>query len=352
MADATREISLEQRLQSYYREMLPFALRPLWLDYKELLPPQPKSKAIPYRWSWRDIRPQMMRAGELVSTEEAERRVLMLMNPGLNGLQAITSTLYAGIQLVLPGEIARAHRHSPAALRFIIEATGGYTTVDGERIPMLPGDLVLTPNWTWHDHGNEADTPIIWLDGLDIPLARALESMFFELFGDDAQPLTKPSDSSFFQYGAGGLRPAWQKHSASYSPLLHYPWPQTRATLERLAATTAGGPHDGVILEYTNPVTGGPVMPTMACFAQVLRPGQRTKAHRHTSSAAYHVVEGSGFSMVDGERLEWDAKDVFAVPAWAVHHHENNSSQDAYLFSFTDVPVLAALDLLREAPAA
>ncbi|HXG35426.1 MAG TPA: cupin domain-containing protein, partial [Dehalococcoidia bacterium] len=271
--------------------------------------------------------------------------------PGLNGRAAATTTLYAGVQLVLPGEVARAHRHTPSALRFIMDGEGGYTTVDGERIPMEIGDLVLTPNWTWHDHGNHTSKPIIWLDGLDIPVVGMIEATFFELFGDDTQPLSKKPDVSLDTWGAGAYRPAWQKHTARYSPLMHYPWRQTKATLERAAEDEAGSAYDGLMLEYTNPQTGGPVMPTMACFTQMLLPGQHTKAHRHTTSAVYHVVEGSGYSIVDGERLDWASKDVFCVPSWAYHEHVNTSaSQPAYLFSFSDLPIFESLDLLREQP--
>ncbi|HZP26811.1 MAG TPA: cupin domain-containing protein [Dehalococcoidia bacterium] len=347
-----RDVSNDSELQTYYRQMVPHALRPLWLDYKELLQPEPRSKAIPYVWHWRDMYPQIMKAAELVSTDEAERRVLMLMNPGLEGRDAITNTLYAGVQLVLPGEVAAAHRHTPSALRFIIDGDGGgHTTVDGERIPMESGDLVLTPNWTWHDHGNHSGRPIIWLDGLDLPLANMLEATFFELFGDDMQPVTKPSDASVESWGAAaGLRPVGRQHTAAYSPLMHYQWRQTKPALERLAAAGGGTPEDGAMLEYTNPQTGGHVMPTMACYAQVLAPGQRTAAHRHTCSAVYQVVEGRGQSIVNGEQLDWESKDVFCVPGWAYHEHANTSSEPAYLFSFTDLPVLESMDLLREQP--
>ena len=177
----------------------------------------------------------------------------------------------------MPGEIARAHRHSPSALRFIIEGSGGYTVVNGARIPMFPGDLVLTPNWTWHDHANDTDAPMIWLDGLDTPLVRMLEAGFYEQYGEEAQPVGEGSDPSLAKYGVGGLRPAWEPApTARYSPLWHYPLSQARVALERLAAEGAGSPFDGVILEYTNPLTGGPTMPTIACYIQLLQPGEHT----------------------------------------------------------------------------
>ena len=206
-------------------------------------------------WHWRDLRPQAMRAAQLVGTEQAERRVLRLHNPELAGSSA-SNTLVANIQIVMPGEIARAHRHSPSALRLIIEGKGGYTVVNGARIPMSPGDLVLTPKWTWHDHANDTDAPMIWLDGLDTPLVRMLEAGFYEQYDGEAQPIGTSADPTSAKYGAGGLRPAWEPAPAvPYSPLWHYPMSQVRAALEQLAAEENGSPFDGVILEYTNPLT-------------------------------------------------------------------------------------------------
>jgi gentisate 1,2-dioxygenase len=344
---ATRADTAE--LESYYRGLLPYSLQPLWLAQENLLTDEPRVRAIPFRWRWQEMRPLALRAGERVGTEQAERRVLMLLNPGLDGRVATTTTLYAGIQIVMPGEFARAHRHTPAALRFVIEGSGAYTAVNGERLTMRPGDLVLTPSWTWHDHTNETAEPIIWLDGLDIPLILQLEQMFYEQHPDDRQPLTSPTDVSTARYGTAGLLPAWQVRNGSHSPLLNYSWERTWEALQALATTDEGSPFDGIVLDYTNPFTGGPVMPTMACRVQLLRPGERTRAHRHTESAIYHAVRGSGYTVVNGERLDWAEKDVFCLPNWAWHEHANaSSSEPAVLFSFTDTPVVQALGLYRE----
>ena len=338
-------------LESFYQELQSFSVAPLWTVQEQALVSEPRSKAVPHLWRWEELRPQALRAGQLIGTQDAERRVLMLLNPGLAGRTATTNSLFSGLQVVMPGESARAHRHTPAALRFIIESEGGYTTVDGDRIPMQPGDLVLTPNWTWHDHGNDTGSPMVWLDGLDIPLVHLLESVFYEPYPEDVQPVTQPTDTTLLKYGAGALVPAWETSLSSHSPLMHYPWEQTRGALHRLAPEVEGSPYDGVVLEYTNPTTGGPAFPTMACHAQLLRPGESTKAHRHTSSTIYHVVEGLGHSIVSGERLQWGSKDVFCVPGWTYHEHVNNSaSEAAVLFSFTDLPVLRSLSLLREQP--
>jgi gentisate 1,2-dioxygenase len=218
--------SSEEELQAYYAELRSQHITPAWTGGGISF--EPKSKAVPYVWHWRDLRPQAIRAAQLVGTEQAERRVLRLTNPGLPGLSA-SNTLLANIQIVMPGEIARAHRHSASALRFIIEGKGGYTVVNGDRIPMYPGDLVLTPNWTWHDHANDTDQPMIWLDGLDIPLLRMLEANFFEEYNEQRQRVGEGADPSVAKYGSGGLKPAWDVAPATtYSPMWHYPMSHLR----------------------------------------------------------------------------------------------------------------------------
>jgi gentisate 1,2-dioxygenase len=346
MLQRSNIVSPEEELQDFYEELKAQHVTPAWISGGVGV--EPKSKAVPYVWHWRDLRPQAMRAAQLVGTEQAERRVLRLHNPELAGSSA-SNTLVANIQIVMPGEIARAHRHSPSALRFIIEGQGGYTVVNGSCIPMSPGDLVLTPNWTWHDHANDTDAPMIWLDGLDTPLVRMLEAGFYEQYGEEAQPVGEGADPSMAKYGAGGLRPAWEPApTARYSPLWHYPLSQARAALERLAPEGNGSPFDGVILEYTNPLTGGPAMPTIACYIQLLQPGEHTQTHRQVCCTNYHVIEGSGYSLVGGRQLDWEDKDVFTVPTWTFHEHVNTGDRPAFLFSFTDAPVMKALDLYRE----
>ena len=349
MVQPSRSAATADDLERFYQDLQPNSLGALWTVQERALVDEPKSQAVAHLWPWRESRPRAMTAADLVGTQDAERRVLMLLNPGLDGRIATTNSLFSGIQIVMPGEAARAHRHTPAALRFIIESARGYTTVEGDKVPMRPGDLVLTPNWTWHDHGNDTDKPMIWLDGLDLPLVHMLEAVFYESYPEDVQPINMPVDSSLARYGSGALTPAWQTSESAHSPLMHYPWEKSKEALFRLAPETDGSPYDGVILEYTNPSSGGPVMPTMACHVQLLRPGERTKAHRHTSSAIYHVVEGEGASVVDGQQMDWEAKDVFCVPGWAYHEHINRSSSEpVLLFSFTDIPVLRSLNLLRE----
>jgi gentisate 1,2-dioxygenase len=267
--------SSPEELQDYYAQLRAQHVTPAWIGGG--ISVEPHGQAVPYLWHWRDLRPQAMRAAELVGTAQAERRVLRLSNPNLSGIAS--NTLVANIQIVMPGEIARAHRHSGAALRFIIEGGGGYTVVEGERVPMFPGDLVLTPNWTWHDHANDTDAPMIWLDGLDTPLVRMLEAGFYEEYPQERQELGVPVNAS-----------EW-----------HYPMSEMRAALQRLAS---GGAFDEIALEYINRRTGGPVMPTIACHMQRLRPGEKTQARRRVCCTNYHVVEGAGYSVVGDQRLD------------------------------------------------
>lgn len=307
-------------LQDYYDQLRQQHITPAWIGGG--INVEPQSRAVPHLWHWRELRPQAMRAAELVGTAQAERRVLRLTNPKLPGIAS--NTLVANIQIVMPGEIARAHRHSGAALRFIIEGQGGYTVVNGERVPMSPGDLVLTPNWSWHDHANDTDAPMMWLDGLDTPLVRMLEAGFYEEYDQESQ-----------QFGAPVNASEW-----------HYPMSEMRAALEKQATVNPAG--DGIELEYINRRTGGPVMSTIACHMRLLRPGERTKPRRRVCCANYHVVEGAGYSLVGGKRLDWEDKDVFTVPTWTFAEHVNAGERPAFLFSFSDAPVMKALQLYRE----
>jgi gentisate 1,2-dioxygenase len=217
---------------------------------------------------------------------------------------------------------------------------------------MLPGDLVLTPPWAWHDHGNDTKNPMIWLDGLDLPLVNFLEMSFHDPYSEDTQPITESPGSSLAKYGSMALQPTWiERKEEGSSPLMYYPWDRTREALERLATGEDGSPYDGVMMEYTNPSTGGHAMPTIACFVQLLRPGESTKSHRHTTSSVYHVVVGKGHTLVGDQKLDWANKDTFCVPGWAFHEHVNESpTEPAFLFSFTDTPVLKALGFYREEP--
>ena len=312
-----------------------------------LMSHEPKARVVPFVWRWADIQPLIMRAGELVTPDRAvERRILRLANPGVPE-KTSTHTLSTAVQLILPGECAPAHRHSPTAIRFIIQGDGAYTTVEGEKCPMQPGDLVLTPSWTWHDHGSESAGPVVWMDGLDTPLIRSLQTMFYEPYPNDRQPVSKGVGDSLRRYGAGGLKPARATSRPDLPPIVHYPWEETHAALRRLADVDAS-PFDDVAMEYISPTTGGSALRTIGCWIQLIRPGIRTQAHRQTSSAVYHVFAGKGYSVVDGQRLDWGKGDFFVVPPWSWHEHANEEGEEAVLFSIQDAPVFEALGLYRE----
>jgi len=318
----------------------------LW-ELASQMTPHPRPKMLAYMWKWSLFESVLAQSGEVVPIGD-ERRALQLFNPGLDGRWATTNSMIAALQMLLPGETARAHRHTPTAIRFIIEGDGAYTAVDGERVYMNEGDLVLTPSWTWHDHGNTTDKRVVWMDGLDLPLIQNLEGMFFQLYDTPMVPLTKEHNSSQKLHAHAHIGPTWVHEKPSSSPLLIYSWEQAREALETMRGEE-GSPFDGISLEYRHPQTGGPVLPTMACWLQMLRPGEHTRAHRQTGSAVYHVVEGRGETIIDGQRFAWAKGDIFTLPSWALHEHINgSSSSDAILFSIQDTPVMEKLDLYKE----
>jgi gentisate 1,2-dioxygenase len=274
----------------------------------------------------------------------------MLVNPGRKELSAAVGLLYSGLQIMNPGEKMTAHRHAAAALRFVVEGQGAWTIVDGDRLEVGPRDFAITPSGTWHEHGNDsADTPVIWQDGLDIPLVNTVDANFYEVHPDLHQQPGKVIGASLLEHGAGILKPVGRSWQKRYSPLLAYPWEMTYEALLNQARVTGGSPYDGVIMEYVNPATGGSVMPTMGAHMQLLAPGLATTAHRHTGSVVYHVAKGRGHSIINGNRFDWQENDIFCVPSWAWHEHANDSgSDDACLFSFNDFPFIHTLDLYAE----
>lgn len=321
------------------------SMRALWKVLADVMTEEPVQTASAFMWRWRDVAPLVEAAGELVTAEEADRRALMLINPTLDHLPAsTTATLFAGIQSVLPGEIAPAHRHTPSALRFVIEGHGAYTGVAGNEMAVSQGDLVLTPNWSWHDHGNDTDRPVIWLDCLDTPLVLALNAVFYEKYGQARHPVTTTAELSWTKW-ANGLRPVDEAHGSLGSPILAYPWAEARRTLNSLR-DDPGSPYDGVLLEYINPIDGSSVLPTSSAYLQLLRPHENTLAHRHVSSAIYHVAEGTGATTISGVTYEWEKGDSFVVPGWAWHQHRADGA-DAVLFSYTDHATLHKLGLER-----
>ena len=309
----------------------------------------PRPKGEPHIWKWDMVHSKLIEACDALPESFTARRSLLFQNPGIPG-GGTTHTLLMGIQMIKPGEVAWAHRHTMAAIRFVIQGDGKvYTAVDGEICPMEDYDLILTPKWTWHDHHNPTDKATIWLDALDVPLILGLNIPFYEPYpGNQVQPL-REDESEYLQTRVGSARPTWEKSTKKNFPM-RYRWKDTEAQLKALAKST-GSPYDGVSLEYVNPANGGPTLPTLSCWMQMLRPGERTKRHRHTSSAMYFVVRGEGTTMVGEQALEWKQHDSFVVPNWAWHEHVNRSrSDDAILFSVNDIPVLNAFGLYREEP--
>jgi len=316
-----------------------------WRLGMEGLPPQPMTSVEPCLWKWADVYGSLLRAGELISLENSERRVVRLVNPGLNHQLAFaTHTIQISFQYVKPGENARAHRHTPAALRFVVQGNGAYTTVNGQQCVMEPGDLILTPKLTWHDHSNESKEPIVWLDGLDFPLVTALHQVMQERYPERRQPIEKSSEEVMSHLG-NALR-----NGVTGGEYFHYKWRDTEKALRKLTASPAARDlFDGYLLEYRNPLTHGPTMTTIQCAVQLLPPADETETHRHTSTVICHVFRGSGTTQIGERRFDWEQGDSFVVPLWHAHRHLNRSSSyEAILFSMSDAPMLKALDLYRE----
>jgi gentisate 1,2-dioxygenase len=337
-------------LLAYYNELEGLDAGALWTVANKIEPWQPKSASVPVLWPYRNLREYVLRSVDLVSAEKAGRRVIYLNNPGRREHAAAVGWLYSGLQVMHPGEVATAHAHSASALRFIMEGAGAYTIVDGHKMTLGANDFVLTPNGTWHEHGVDAHgSPCIWQDGLDIPLVNALEANFYAVHPNMNQAVAHPVDDMTDSWGNPGLRPANSDWGKAYSPLLKYEWGPTYESLTRYARASAGSPFDGVLMNYINPVTGGPVMQTIGASMQMLRAGERTRAHRHTGSFMYQVAKGSGYSIIEGRRFDWQERDIFCVPSWAWHEHANGSDRDdACLFTFNDLPVMWSLGLYRE----
>ncbi|HZM43287.1 MAG TPA: gentisate 1,2-dioxygenase [Burkholderiales bacterium] len=328
--------------ERFSSELAALGMKPLWERTMRLAP---GTAAAPVIWRWADAQPHLMRAAELITTQEAERRVLMLENPALQGTTFATTTLYAGLQVILPGEIARTHRHAPNALRMIVEGEGAYTAVEGERVMMRPGDFVTTPGWTWHDHGNLGSEPVVWLDGLDTAFANLFGAHFREDYPQESQPVTRRNGDAGARYGAN-LLPLEYRPRGGGSPLLSYPYDRTREALERLAAS--GDPHSchGYKLRYVNPGTGGHPFPTMAVCMQWLPAGFSGRRYRSTDGAVFCVVEGRGRVAVGSTSLAFSPHDVFVVPSWEFHQLQADTA--TVLFSYTDRAAQEALGFWRE----
>ncbi|NKC32316.1 gentisate 1,2-dioxygenase [Falsiroseomonas selenitidurans] len=337
-------------LQGLYAEMAPQHLFPLWEVLHALVTPVPASPVRPHLWHYDTARSHLLRAGDLITAEQAERRVLILENPGLPGTSSVTTSLYAGLQLILPGEVAPCHRHTQCALRFVMEGDGAFTALDGEKAVMRPFDLVLTPNWQWHDHGNASAAPMIWLDGLDIPTVRHFAASFAERLPDGAlaHAETAPPGDTAARYGRN-LRPFGGSLGARRPaglPLFHYPYAEWRDSLAAMARNGDPDPHLGHALEFVNPADGGPVMPTIAAHVRLLPAGFATLPRRATDAMVLVVVEGAGLARINGHPFPLGPRDLLVVPSWAAL--EVSATSEMVVFGYSDAAAQQKLGLWRE----
>jgi 1-hydroxy-2-naphthoate dioxygenase len=298
----------------------------------------------PHIWKWNEVYDGLMKAKDSIGIDLAERRAIRLINPHIP-VNSTSHTLQFTFSIVNPGEVARAHRHNMAAIRFVVKGKGAYTIVEGERFPMEEGDLILTPNWTWHDHFNGSNEPIIWLDGLDGPLIQSFNVLFFEEYEKEQQPLIHREGESRNRLGFA-RSPKTTGVERRGLPF-RYAWSETYETLKTIGEVETD-PYDGILLRYINPVAGGYTMATMSCEVQLLKAGKKTERHRHTSSVLYHVFQGKGRTFIGEGYLEWEKGDSFVIPLWQWHSHESHSGDEAILFSINDRPIMEALELYRE----
>jgi len=321
-ADSAEAPGRAAGMTGYYQALERADLAPLWESLAALAPREPAPKARPHLWAYDEVRAHLLEAGRLITAEEAERRVVVLANPGLPGQLQATDTLYAGLQLILPGEIAPPHRHSQSALRFVMEGRGAYTAVDGEKAWMSPGDFIVTPAMSWHEHGGGYE-PVIWLDGLDVPLVGFLGAGFREELGAPALPPTE----------------------AEGAPAFAWPYRRSRETLVALAAGQDIDPWRGHVLGYRRP-DGRWAMPTLGPTLTLLPQGFRTRPRRSIDGAVATVVEGRVRAIVGGETFELGPRDLLALPSWTPVELE--ALEESVLFAFSDRPVYEALGLWRE----
>jgi gentisate 1,2-dioxygenase len=323
-------------------------LVPLWEVVANLVQAEPHPACASCHWDYADsVRPALMSASETVLTEEAERRVLLLANPSLPR-PITTPTLVAGFQMIKSEELAESHRHVQSALRVVVEGRGAYTAVNGERLQMERGDLILTPSWTWHDHEQPGGGSMIWLDGLDVPLMQQLSISFYEEYGGKQVPQSRPDGFSELSFGRGfkplmaGFQPQTDPNLSA--PALRFPFDQAREVLRMMES--AGPPAaNGYSLQYMNTMTGGHVLPTIGSFLHSLPAGFVSRKWRQTDAEIFLVLEGSGTTELDGKAIHWRESDVFVVPNWTWRRHETGGG--AVLFSFSDRALQENLGIWR-----
>ena len=338
--------TLEELPQDYRDRMSAAGVLPLWPMLRNALPHgQPKPVTKSHLWSFESVRPLLLEAGELTPVEKAERRVLVLSDPGRgNGAMQATSAIYVGLQLLLPGEKAPAHRHTPSAARVIVEGEGAYTVVNGERLPMEEGDLVLTPGGTWHDHAHGGTSSVIWLDALDLPLFGFLEASYAE--ESDFQTQSNRPDTSQLEYLSAGLVPTRSGgvKAVPGHPMMRFPWKRTESALRQMGEHTDEG--EAIELDYVNPETGESCLKVLGFTAMMLKPGRAMMPPIRSSSAVFHVISGGGRSTINGEAVEWKGKDTFSAPCFATIDHE--VEETSFLIRIHDVPLQEKLGFYEE----
>jgi gentisate 1,2-dioxygenase len=320
-------------------------------------------KPVAHRWRWREIAPylnriaEIARAADVSPIEFAERQQFLLTNPGLGGRLQVTSTMRCAVSIYNPGDLAPVHIHTPNASRTILTDKGGYTTIDGERCQAARGDLILTPNGTWHDHGNDGAEPVAWIDVLDFPLMEFLDCVWLdEAFPGEtegnarAQRVTRPNSYSHKLYGEGGLVPRFVSHQRGFgretTPMFHYRGADIREALGRLRQEE-GDPYEAIALRFVNPTSGASLFPTLDYGAVLLRPGEATRFKRETASTLYVAMEGEGVTEIAGQPLDWQANDIFVVPSFAWRRHVNNGKTDSVLYTVSDAPLLEKIGQYR-----
>jgi gentisate 1,2-dioxygenase len=344
-AEPGRRHNLEAMRQEYYERIDKHAMTPLWKVMESIVTRAPVTRCQPVVWHFDDIRRLVMESGGLITAEEANRRVLILENPGIRGQSRATNTLFAGVQMILPGEVAPAHRHVSSAIRFVLDGEGAYTAVEGEKAFMSPGDFVITANWAPHDHGNTSDKPMLWLDVLDFPQVNFFEASFAEQFESATQPTARGDGDSLAFYGSGML-PDAAPARANSSPVINYTYARTRPIVTRMARAGDIDRRHGARVRYANPVTGGAVLPTMGAWLALLPAGFEGERYRSTDGTIFVCAEGKGTTTVDGKALDWGPWDVFVVPPWK--HYAHSADKESVLFSISDRPSQEALGIWRE----
>jgi gentisate 1,2-dioxygenase len=339
--------NIEAAREEFYQRISKRDMAPLWKVMSSVVTKEPVTRCVPHVWHYDDVKSLVMESGGLITAEEALRRVLVLENPALRGESRATNTLFAGIQMILPGEVAPAHRHVSSAIRFVLDGEGAYTAVEGEKSFMSPGDFVITANWAPHDHGNPSEKPMLWLDVLDFPAVNFYEASFADYFdeNDKMQNTTRGDGDSLAFFGSGVL-PDGAPIELKRSPVINYTYARTRPILDRLRKTGDIDKSHGVRVRYANPINGGPVLPTMGANLALLPKGFKGEKYRSTDGTIFVCTEGGGTTKVEDTTLEWGPNDVFVVPPWKRYSHQ--TAKDSVLFSISDQPAQVALGIWRE----